>query len=229
MPFDVSYIPGFYVKLLRYLPQTLLIVILALLLGLLLGIVMAYARRFHVFALNGFVKGLVSYIRGTPPLVQLFVVYYALTKLSVAIGVDISAFVCAVIALGINAAGFMSDALLSALYAVDPGQTEAAYAVGMTRVKALYRIVLPQALQIALPNLLSICFTILKESALVFQIGVMEIMNAAKQLSSSNFRTIEAYIAAALIYMPICITLDLAARKLVPGGSGGREVRVGEH
>lgn len=214
MPFDASFIPGFFIKLLRFLPQTLWVVFSSLLLGFAVGVVFAYIRLYQVRALSRICSVLVSYIRGTPALVQLFVVFYGLTKLAKCMGMNIGPFLCAVIALGINAAGFMSDALLSALRAVDPGQTEAAYAIGMTRLRSLWRVVLPQAFSIALPNLLSICFTILKESSLVFSIGVMELMNAAKQLSSSNFRTLEAYIAAALIYMPICIVLDVSIRAL---------------
>ncbi|MDR1570204.1 MAG: amino acid ABC transporter permease [Oscillospiraceae bacterium] len=204
MPFDISFVPGYFVRLLAYLPQTLWVVAASLLFGFALAIPLTYARYYRVRGVRIACEGFVSFIRGTPPVIQLLVVYYALTRLLLSMKVENGEFICAVIALGINSGGFFSEALLAALSGVPVGQTEAGYSVGMTRPRLMTRIILPIALPGALPNILNICFTILKESALVFYIGVPSVMSAAKLISSSHFRIVEAYIAAAMIYIPIC-------------------------
>lgn len=209
MPFDASYIPRYIVKLMAYLPQTLWVVAASLMFGFVISLPLTYARFYRVRGAYHVCEGFVSFIRGTPPVIQLLVVYYALTRLLLSIRVNNGEFICAVIALGINSGGFFSEAMLAALRSVPGGQTEAAYSVGMTRSRLMRRIVLPMALPIAVPNMLNICFTILKESALVFYIGVPSVMSAAKLISSSTFRLVEAYIAAAIIYIPICALAEI--------------------
>jgi His/Glu/Gln/Arg/opine family amino acid ABC transporter permease subunit len=168
-----------------------------------------YVRYYRVPALRAGCDVFVSFIKGTPPLIHLLVVYYSMNRLLSGLGVRDSEFVCAILALGINSGAFMSEALLAALHSVPSGQIEAGYSVGMTRSRLMRRIVLPIALPVALPNLFNICFTIFKESPLVYAIGVIGVMTGARLISSSNFRTIEAYIAAALIYIPICALAEL--------------------
>jgi len=174
-----------------------------------LGVMVTYVRYYRVPALRAGCDVFVSFIKGTPPLIHLLVVYYSMNRLLSGLGVRDSEFVCAILALGINSGAFMSEALLAALHSVPSGQIEAGYSVGMTRSRLMRRIVLPIALPVALPNLFNICFTIFKESPLVYAIGVIGVMTGARLISSSNFRTIEAYIAAALIYIPICALAEL--------------------
>ncbi|MDR2656840.1 MAG: amino acid ABC transporter permease [Oscillospiraceae bacterium] len=204
MPFDVSFVPGYVVRLLQYLPQTLWVVAASLIFGLVLSLPLTYARFYRVKGFGRACEAFVSFIRGTPPVLQLLVVYYALIRALLSLGMKNGEFVCAIVALGLNAGGFFSEAMLSALRSVPVGQTEAAYSVGMTRARLMRRITLPMALPVAAPNMLGICFVILKESALVFYIGVVSVMSGAKLISSSTFRLVEAYVAAAIIYFPIC-------------------------
>jgi His/Glu/Gln/Arg/opine family amino acid ABC transporter permease subunit len=209
MPFDASYIPGYFVKLLDYLPQTLWVVAASLAFGAALGVLLTYVRYYRLPVLGLAGNILVSFIKGTPPLIHLLVVYYSANKLLMGLGVPGSENVCAVLALGFNSGGFMSEALLAALSSVPAGQLEAGYSVGMTRARLMRRIVLPIALPVAIPNIFNICFIIFKASPLVYAIGVVGIMTGARLISSSNFRTIEAYIAAALIYIPVCALAEL--------------------
>jgi His/Glu/Gln/Arg/opine family amino acid ABC transporter permease subunit len=175
---------------------------------------LTYARFYRIKGLRWVCEGFVSFIKGTPPIIQLLVVYYAFTRLFLSLGIADGEFFCAVIALGVNSGGFFSEAILSALYSVPIGQIEAAYSVGMTRSRLMIRIVLPAALPVAVPNMLNIAFIILKESSLVFYIGVVSVMSGAKLISSSNFRLIEAYIAAAMIYIPLCALAEIAGTLL---------------
>lgn len=214
MPFDASYIPGYFVKLIGYLPQTILVVAAALAFGAALSVPLTYARFYRVPALRVVCEVFVSFIKGTPALIHLLVVYYSANKLLIGLGVPNSETVCAILALGFNSAGFMSETLLSALHSVPAGQIEAGYSVGMTRGRLMRRIVLPLAMPVAMPNIYNICFTIFKESPLVYAIGVVGVMTGARLISSSNFRTIEAYIAAALIYIPICALAELGGYAL---------------
>ncbi|MDR1131807.1 MAG: ABC transporter permease subunit, partial [Oscillospiraceae bacterium] len=139
MPFDASYIPGYFVKLLGYLPQTLWAVAASLVLGAALSVPLAYARFYRVPVLKPACDLFVSFIKGTPPLIHLLVVYYAMNKLLGKLGVRDSELICAILALGINAGGFMSEALLSALHSVPAGQLEAGYSIGMTRGRLMRR------------------------------------------------------------------------------------------
>jgi L-cystine transport system permease protein len=214
VPFDASYIPGYFVKLLGYLPETLWLTAASLAFGAVLGAVTAFARYYRLPVFGAVCDVFVSFIKGTPPLIHLLVVYYAMNRLLSGLGVNESEFVCAILALGINSGGFMSEALLTALYSVPAGQIEAGYSVGMTRSRLMRRIVMPIALPVALPNILNICFVIFKESPLVYAIGVVGIMTGARLISSSNFRTVEAYTAAALIYIPICALAELGGHFL---------------
>ena len=174
----------------------------------------AYARYYRIPVLSAGCDIFVSFIKGTPPLIHLLVVYYSMNRLLNGLGVRDSEFVCAILGLGINSGAFISEALLAALYSVPSGQIEAGYSVGMTRSRLMRRIVLPIALPVALPNIFNICFTIFKESPLVYAIGVIGVMTGARLISSSNFRTVEAYMAAALIYIPICALAELGGHFL---------------
>ncbi|GHU69711.1 amino acid ABC transporter permease [Clostridia bacterium] len=209
MPFDASFIPKYTIKLLGYLPQTLWIVVASIVLGLIISLPITYARYYHIKGISTVCEGVISFIRGTPPIILLLIIYYLLTRLLLSWKVTNGDFICGVIALGVNAGGFFSESLLTALRSVPVGQTEAAYSVGMTRARVMWRIVLPIALPIAIPNILTICFTILKESSLVYLIGVNSVMSGAKLISSSTYRLVEAYIAAAIIYFPICALAEL--------------------
>ena len=179
-----------------------------------MGVLVTYARYYRVPGLREGCDLFVSFIKGTPPLIHLLVVYYSMNRILIGLGIRDSEFACAILALGINSGAFMSEALLAALYSVPSGQIEAGYSVGMTRGRLMRRIILPVALPVALPNIFNICFTIFKESPLVYAIGVIGVMTGARLISSSNFRTVEAYIAAALIYIPICALAELGGHLL---------------
>jgi polar amino acid transport system permease protein len=143
---------------------------------------------------------------GTPLLLQLFLVYFGLVQ----IGVDLNAFVAGVIALSLHFAVYNSDIIRSAIVAVDSGQLEAARSLGLSNGQALRKIIVPQAVANVTPALGNMMIALLKESALVSVIGVMELTLSAQRAISDSFRPFEFYIAAAAIYYIINLGLEQA-------------------
>jgi ABC-type amino acid transport system permease subunit len=150
-------------------------------------------------------------------MVQLLVAYYGipimLKSVNASLGTNLSvngipATVFAVIALSLNSGAFMSETIRSAMLSVDAGQLEACYSVNMTTWQALRRIILPQAFTVALPPLGNSFISLLKETSLIFNISVIEMMAQAKIVGSRSFRFFEVYIVVALIYWICCLILE---------------------
>lgn len=198
-------------------PMTLLITLVATVAGLALAILVVVIRekRPPLPVVTPVVATLVSFIRGTPILVQLYVVYYGLPQLLVIMkgwGMNVSpdglpALLIAFLAYSLNAAANLSESIRSAYHAVDPGQYEAAVAVGMTPVRAMIQIVIPQLIANLLPNLTNIVLDLVKDSALVYNIGIVEIMGEANIISALGFKYLETYLDALLGYLVICWVL----------------------
>lgn len=211
--FDASYIFKTIPLLLERVPYTLFLVVLSLSFGLILGLALT------VISLNKnktgqlFVKSYIGFMRGTPPLLLLLLVYYGLPELFQIIGVDINSWyktVFAVIAFSLGISAFFSETMRSAYLAVDKGQTEAALSVGMSHRQALKRIIIPQAFTISIPNMGNLFIALFKESSFVFSIGINDIFEKAHSLSSDGYgvRQLEIFIALALIYWVICILIE---------------------
>jgi putative amino-acid transport system permease protein len=152
--------------------------------------------------LNQFSVVFISFFRGTPLLVQLFILYYGLPQLfPFMIGID--AFSASVIGLSLHFAAYKAESIRAAITSIDNSQWDASYAFGMTRIQALRRIVLPQALRTALPSLMNYLIDMIKSTSLAFTLGVAEIMAKAQMEASSSFKFFEAFLAVALIYWAV--------------------------
>ena len=215
--FDLDFMLSITPEIVSFLPVTLGIAFVAGAVALVLGFLIALVRYFRVPVLSGACKVYISFMRGTPAMVQLLLVYYGLPILLRGInarwGLSLSvngvpASVFAVLALSMNSAAFMSETIRSAMLSVDAGQLEACYSVNMTTSQAMRRVVLPQAFTVALPPLGNSFISLLKETSLVFTISVMEMMSAAKVAGARGFRFFEAYIVVSLIYWTCCIVLE---------------------
>ena len=145
---------------------------------------------------------------GTPLLLQLYLIYFGLVQ----IGIDLNAFVAGVIALSLHFAVYNSDIIRSAITAVDKGQYEAARSLGLNQFQAMRKAIVPQAVANVTPALGNMMIALLKESALVSVIGVMELTLAAQRAISDSFRPFEFYIAAAVIYYVLNLGLEQAVR-----------------
>lgn len=209
--FDAMLIAEFIPTLIHYLGVTLQILAASIFLGLILGIAASIPRLFKIPVLNQLVILYVSFIRGTPILIQLFLVFYGLPAVLLFVGIDISRmdplyFVIITYAVS-NGAGF-SEIFRGAIRAVDIGQTEAAYSVGMTSTQNFFRIVLPQAIRIAFPNLANSVIGSLKDTSLAFTIGVMDMVGRGDTLIASTAHALEVYISLSIIYYVVVLLFE---------------------
>ena len=177
--------------------MTLSVTILSVLLGVLIGLVIAMAQESRISALQPFVVVYLWLFRGTPVLFQIIFVFNVLPQF----GILLSGFACAIIALSLNEAAYMSEILRSGLQAVGRGQRMAGRALGMKDWHVMRHVVLPQALRIVIPPIGNQFIGMLKLSALISVIAVEELLLIANQTASSNFRYLEALAAAGIYYL----------------------------
>jgi His/Glu/Gln/Arg/opine family amino acid ABC transporter permease subunit len=220
--FDFDYFLSAFPLILPYLPVTLLIAFSAMAFGLVIGTGAALIRIYRIPVLRQLATLYISFIRGTPLLVQIYLAYYGIPKLlqyvNAQIGTDIDAnrvpaLVFVIFSCAVNVGAYLSEAIRSALLSIERGQAEAAYSIGMTPFQAMRRIILPQALAVALPNLGNSFISLIKDTSLAFLIAVVDIMAAAKIIGGRSLRFFELYLAVAVIYWVICILVEVAMRR----------------
>lgn len=204
MPFDVDYTLTLFPILLRYLGTTMEMALLGFGFALLIAGVLAVIRTFQLFGLNALAKLFISFFRGTPLLVQLFLLYYGLPQI-MPIFIGLNAFSAAVIGLTLHFSAYMAESIRAAILGVHKSQMEAALSIGMTRGQAMRRIILPQAARIATPSLMNYFIDMIKSTSLAFTLGVAEIMASAQKEASSSFKFFESFIAVALIYWAVVV------------------------
>lgn len=214
---DFEYMLKSFPEILRYAPVTITIAFVSMTFGLIIGLITALIKIYKIPFLRWIATFYVSFIRGTPLLVQLYLSYYGIPKVcalinsSIGTNIDISripAIAFVHVAFSINIGAYLSENIRSAIEAIDKGQLEAAYSVGMSRIQTMFRIVIPQAFSIALPNLGNSFISLLKDTSLAFIIAVVEIMGQAKIVGARTLRFFEVYIGAALIYWILCLIAE---------------------
>ncbi|MFH0255575.1 amino acid ABC transporter permease [Vibrio rumoiensis] len=206
MNFDFHYMLELLPILFRYLGTTLEMALWGVVFALILAVIIANIRVFKVPVLNQLSQLYISFFRGTPLLVQLFLLYYGLPQLfPIMVGID--AFSAAVIGLTLHFASYMAESIRAAIIGIDRSQMEASISIGMTRLQSMRRIILPQAARVALPSLMNYFIDMIKSTSLAFTLGVAEIMAKAQMEASSSFRFFEAFLAVALIYWGVVLVL----------------------
>lgn len=212
-PFMVSVVPA----LLRALPVTLNVTAVSMALALPLALGTALVRISRVPVLRQVAALYVSFTRGTPLLVQIYLAYYGLPKVLNHLGdrygwsIDVSsipAIAFIYLAFTLNVGAYASETIRAAIQAIDRGQMEAALSVGMTRWQGMRRIVLPQAFTIALPSLGNTVIALIKDTSLAFLVSVVELMGEAKIQAARGLQFFEVYLVAALVYWVICIAIE---------------------
>jgi len=202
-----------FTNIVRALPVTLLITFSAFAAGTLFACLFTVARVRNIKILAGLSGGLISFLRGTPLLVQIFLSYYGLPAVMKLAGIDISGFniiLFPVAAMALNCSAFLSEIMRSAYLGVNKGQIEAAYSVGMNSLQMFWRILFPQAFKIALPNLGNFIIDLLKDTSMVFSIGIVDIMGQARNLSAASYGIyqLQSFLAVSLLYWIVCILLE---------------------
>ncbi|MSO92468.1 MAG: amino acid ABC transporter permease [Rhodospirillales bacterium] len=196
--------------LLRGASMTLQIVALAIVLGIALGVLVGLARVYAGRTAYAFCTVYVEAIRGTPLLVQLFLLYFGLPS----VGIYISSFWAAVIGMGINSGAYQSEYFRGAIQSIRSGQMLAARSIGMNRRQAIQSIIVPQMLRRALPSWSNELMYMIKYSSLAYMIQTPELMAAAKEMSAQTFRTFETFLLAGLIYLVIVAIVSRALMSL---------------
>ncbi|CDN41593.1 amino acid ABC transporter permease [Paenibacillus sp. P22] len=211
LPFEFFYVLKFIPKLASTLNVTLLIVGGSLLTGLLAGLLAALPRLYRIPVLEQLSKAYASFFRGTPILIQLFLFYYGLPEVLKWIGIDVSktpVLVFVILTYGLHTGAYVSETIRASILAVDRGQVEAAYSIGMRGHQAFARIVAPQALAIAVPVFSNMILALLKDTSLAFTLGVMEMTGKAQTLASLTQHFFEAYLALAFVYFVLAFVLE---------------------
>ncbi|MBU8570505.1 sulfur-containing amino acid ABC transporter permease TcyL [Bacillus subtilis] len=209
--FDMNMIGDFVPTLTAYLPVTLYILTLSLLFGFVLGLFLALPRIYNIPIVNQLAKVYISFFRGTPIMVQLFIVFYGIPALTGLIGIDTSKmdpFYAAVATYALSNAAAAAEIIRAGVGSVDKGQTEAAYSIGLSDSQAFRRIVLPQALVQAFPNMGNMVISSLKDTSLAFSIGVMDMSGRGQTLITSSNHSLEVYIALSIVYYAVAVLFE---------------------
>ena len=187
---------------------TIKFAVLSMFFGLLAGAVLALMGVSHSRVLNWIARIYVSVMRGTPLLVQIFVIYYGLPSF----GISLDPTPAGVIALSANVAAYLSESMLGAILGIHKGQWLAAYSLGLSRRQTLRYVIAPQALRIAVPSLSNSLISLIKDTSLVSVITVTELLRSAQEIIASTYQPLPLYLAAAAVYWVLCQVLESVQR-----------------
>lgn len=222
---DFAFLSDTFLKLSAALPVTLGLFICSFLLGGVLAVGILALRMSHSRILSTFARGYILVFRGSPLLIQLFLIYYGLGQFgvirhSIFWGVLREPFSCAVLALSLCTAAYTAEILRGALLAVPPGEIEAGQACGMSRFMLLRRIIAPVMLRYALPAYSTEAVLLVKSTALASLVTVWDVTGVAQQIIQRTYRTMEVFLCAAVIYLILNFIIvqlyALLERKLMP-------------
>lgn len=209
LTFAWSHLPA----LLHGTGYTLAIWAVAMVGGFIAGWILAVARVYGDPVSRALATGYIELVRGTPLLVQMFIVYQGLPQ----VGIVFAPLTAAMVAIGINTAAYQAEYFRAGIRAVRPGQLAAGRAIGLTRVQTIGHIVLPQAWRIALPQWSNEVIIELKYTSVAFAISVPELMGQAKMIGANSFRYFQIFLVAALIYLvlvsAVTLVLDQVERR----------------
>ena len=208
----------FFSDFVRGAGVTLELTVVGLLLGFVLGLLLALAKIYAPRWLSGIATAYIEIFRGTPLLVQLFLIYYGLPSLGITLSQTLSAY----LALGLNSAAYQAEYLRGAIQAIGPSQMMAGRSIGLSRWQTIRYIILPQALRLALPSWSNEPISLLKTTAVVFLIAVQDLMAKAKRAATITYNPIGSYLAVAVVYLLMVFALNallkwLERKTKIPG------------
>lgn len=211
---DFSFLSEYYMYFLIGTKNTILLAIFTTLLGIVLGVILALLRLSSIKILSFISTVYIEFVRGTPILVQLYIIYYGLPRLGInfpniaLFGSNSADFIAGIVTLSLNSGAYVAEIIRAGIQAVDKGQMEAARSLGMSKGMAMRHIIIPQAFKNILPALSNEFITIIKESSIVSIIGIHELMYNADTVRGSLYKPFEPLIIAALIYFVITYLLS---------------------
>ena len=184
---------------------------LSLFTGSVIGFLLSLLRISGNRVLSGLTYAYAEIFRGSPLLVQLFLVYFGLP---IVFHLDVSAFTTVAVSMILYTAGYMTEIFRAAIQAVHRGQWDAAYSIGMTYTQALFKVIIPQAMRIAVPPTLGQFISILKDSSLASIIGFMELTKAGMAVRAATSNTLLTFAIVTYLYFAICYSLSIASRRV---------------
>ena len=210
-----KYFPSLAGALMETVKLSVLSLVFALILGVLFGLFRISKNKF----LRGTASAYVEIIRGTPLMVQAFIIYYGIAQVLKPTGFSWAeiggAFTAGTVTLSLNAGAFMAEIIRGGIEAVDVGQMEAARSLGLSYTQALRKVILPQAFRIMLPSIINQCITSLKDTSILSVIGIRELTMSGKILAGNSTSLVMAiWIVIAMFYFAVCFALSLGAKYL---------------
>jgi His/Glu/Gln/Arg/opine family amino acid ABC transporter permease subunit len=189
---------------------TLLLTVSALAIGIPMGLLLALGCVTQTGPLRGLITAYVEAVRGTPLLMQIYVIYFVLPSA----GLRVGALEAGIAALGLNAAAYVSEIFRAGVQSIDTGQMEAARALGMDTLRAMRWVILPQTFRRVLPPLTNETVALLKDSSLVSVVALSELMRVGKELATGAGSPLTIYLLVALIYLAMTLPLTGLVRRL---------------
>lgn len=211
--FDVVFMMQEFPLLSKYIYLTVSMAVISMIIGLFIALLLTAIGTYKIKILSPLSKLYISFFRGTPLLVQLFLLYYGLPQI-LPVFQNVNAYSAAIIGLSMNSSAYMVETLRGAISSIDKGQIEAALSIGMTHWQGMKKIVLPQAARVAIPSLGNTFVDLLKSSSLAFTLGVAEILAQAQMSAAATYKFFENYLAVALIYWGIIIFFNYLQKAL---------------
>jgi len=190
--------------------MTIFLAVVSIIIALILGFFTALARISTIKPLAKLAAVYVSIFRGTPLLVQVFVIYYGLPQ----INIEMDPIPSGILALSLNAGAYLSESFRAAILSIDKGQMEAAVSLGMTYSQALRRVILPQSLRIAIPTLSNTFIVLIKDTSLISVITVTELLQMSSLLIAKTFEPLTIYLIAAALYWILIAVFSALLDKL---------------
>ena len=210
---DLDYMLGLVPVILGYVPLTLFMAVAGMAFALILASALAVERVVRVPVLDWLVVLFISFFRGTPLLVQLFLFYYGLPQV-LAFLTQINGVTAAIMGLTLHFSAYMAESIRAAIVGVDRSQWEAAQSIGMTQAQTMRRVVLPQATRVAAPTLVNYFIDMIKSTSLAFTLGVTEMMGAAQKEAAGSFLYFEAFLVVAILYWIMVEILNQGQKRM---------------
>ncbi len=201
---------SFFKILIPGIKVTIPLTILSFALSLVVGLLLALIQVADIKGLRQLARFYIWVFRGTPLIVQLFIIFFGLPN----IGITLKAFPSAVLAFGLNLGAYNAEVFRSAILAIPKGQMEAAYMIGLSYPQAMIRVILPQSFPVAFPNLFNNLISLLKDTALASSITVIDLFTTAQQIAARTYEPFALYLEAAFIYLIFSTALTWLQRYL---------------
>jgi cystine transport system permease protein len=189
---------------------TVPLTIISFLLGMIVAFAVAIIRVLNIRVLDKIVKFYVWIIRGTPLLVQLFIIFFGLPT----IGITLNALISAIIGFTLSVGAYGSETIRAAILSVPKGQWEAAHALGLSKLQTLLYVILPQAIKVAIPPMANSFISLVKDTSLAAAVTFSELFQVAQQITARTYEPLWLYIEAAFIYLMFCSVLSVLQSRL---------------